>query len=433
MKKLLEESGSLGKPRWQPMLQYVAALHAKSTHSPRPPFVHAWEEIGTGYVSSPAFGHWDIVHQILDVLPAEPEHAHAQILNNLCCQEADGLVPGVIWLKSGEAKWDTDCGYPPVWPVAVEEWTQLQNSTELIERCFEPLTRQINWFETHRAATPHGFFYRDISDHRWESGVDEGVRFDDIKTGSFSCIDATSHLFQMYDIGARWAQVLGKDTAHFEKRAAELRDFIRHELWDEESGWFYDIWAVRDRAQRHLTFEGMWPLVVGAADNCQAQRVVESLIDPGKFFTPHPLASVAVSDPAFELRMWRGPAWNSMTMWAARGCARYGHDDAARMLVEHALDASAVQFEQSGTIWEFYHPFGGDPREVQRKPDTPWNEPCSDYLGHNPLIEMARMFDAVATVSVGGEEKFLTAHNASPEIYTALGRAREHKCPQRGA
>lgn len=28
---------------------------------------------------------------------------------------------------------------------------------------------------------------------------------------------------------------------------------------------------------------------------------------------------VSLSDPKFELRMWREPTWNSMTYWAARG------------------------------------------------------------------------------------------------------------------
>jgi hypothetical protein len=93
--------------------------------------------------------------------------------------------------------------------------------------------------------------------------------------------------------------------------------------------------------------------------------------------------------------MWRGPAWNSMTYWAARGCLRYGRRDAASRLLERALDASAAQFERTGTIWEFYDALGGQPELVQRKPHTPFNAPCRDYLGHNPLIAMARMYDGV--------------------------------------
>jgi putative isomerase len=44
-------------------------------------------------------------------------------------------------------------------------------------------------------------------------------------------------------------------------------------------------------------------------------------------------------------------------------------------------------------VWEFYHPHGGDPLELARKPHTRYNAPCREYLGHNPLIAMARMYD----------------------------------------
>ncbi len=83
-----------------------------------------------------------------------------------------------------------------------------------------------------------------------------------------------------------------------------------------------------------------------------------------------------------------------MTYWAARGCLRYGRADAAQALLERALDASAAQFARTGTVWEFYHPQGGDPESLQRKPHTAYNRPWRDYLGHNPLIAMAGLYDA---------------------------------------
>jgi hypothetical protein len=55
-----------------------------------------------------------------------------------------------------------------------------------------------------------------------------------------------------------------------------------------------------------------------------AKRVIENLLNPRKFLTAHPPSSVAACDPKFELRMWRGPSWNSMAFRATRGCMRYG-------------------------------------------------------------------------------------------------------------
>jgi neutral trehalase len=209
-------------------------------------------------------------------------------------------------------------------------------------------------------------------------------------------VDATAHVYLLYDYAARWASRQSEDAGPFQDAAAELRNFMQGELFDEETGFFHDIWAVGRPDRRPLAFEGMWPVVVGAATEEQAGRVIdENLLNPDRFFSPHPIATVAVSDPLFELRMWRGPTWNSMTYWAARGCLRYGREKAARRLLAEALDASAAQFERTGTIWEFYHPLGGDPEALQRKPQTSQNSPCRDYLGHDPLIAMARMWEAL--------------------------------------
>jgi len=396
MDKLKEEIRTLGKPEWRAMLLYVAELHERSIHPPQKPFPFPWEEIGPGYCSSPAFGHWDIVHAVLDVMPSEQEHAKHQILNNLAAQQEDGFLPGCIRMGGEEPNWSKEAGHPPVWQIAIQDYVDLVEAHDLAAQCYEPLIRQIRWFEESRKAEPAGFYYSDILDRKWESGVDEGIRFHEAVQGPFTCVDATCHVYSLYDHARRWTEILGKPGADFRQKTDKLRAFIQHELFSEETGFFHDIWWIRDPSKRHMAFEGMWPVVVGAATQEQADRVIdENLLNPARFFSAHPISTVGVEDPLFELRMWRGPAWNSMTYWAARGCVRYARPDAARRIMESALDASSRQFERTGTIWEFYHPHGGPPEEVERKPHTMHNTPCRDYLGHNPLIAMARMYDAV--------------------------------------
>jgi putative isomerase len=395
LENLKTEVAGLGKPQWRPMLSYTADLHERSIHPPVYPFELPWEEIGPGYFASPAFGHWDIVHQILDVLPSEPEHAGNQIINDLANQMEDGMVPGSIWMKGEQPRWSKTCSHPPVWPAAVQEYWQATGDLSLVAYAFDRLLRQIAWFENNRKAEPAGYFYLDILRKGWESGVDEGVRFDETLPGQFACVDATSHVYWLYHHAKLWAEILGRDAKPFEHQARALADFIQNELFDPETGFFYDVWSVRNPQIRHLTFEGMWPLVVGAAAPEQAHRAIdENILNPDRFLTPHPISSVAASDVKFELRCWRGPTWNSMTFWAARGCCTYGRADAACVLLENALDSSARQFERTGKIWEFYHPYGDDPLTLARKPHTNYNHPCPDYLGHNPLIAMARLWES---------------------------------------
>jgi hypothetical protein len=413
---LHREADSLGKPAWRPMLRYLAAQHERATHPAAPPFAYEWEELGPGYGYGPAFGHWDLVHEMIDELPSCPTHVRHQLLNDLHLQLADGFLPGSIYMPGSPsvaragggqtAVYDRGAqGHPPVWVVAADDYLRQTGDRTLLREFFERATRQIGWFEANRRAQPAGFFYNDILLHKWESGVDDGARFDGTQLGARACIDATCHVYWLCDYAATWARMLGVDDQPWRRRATGLADFVRTQLWDESSGYFYDEWARRDPRLRTESFEGIWPVITGIATPRQAGRVIDEwMLNPRRLFTPHPIATVGVGDPKFSLRMWRGPPWNSMTYWAARGCLRYGRPDAARALLAAALDDTAAQFARSGTIWEFYHPLGGRPEDLQRKPYTQRNQPWPDYLGHNPLFAMARMWAASGGgVAAGGQ------------------------------
>ena len=137
--------------------------------------------------------------------------------------------------------------------------------------------------------------------------MDEGIRYDRRPPSAAAGIDASSHLYLCYEHAGRWSRKLGQPASEWEAKAADSKEFIRSRLWDAESGFFYDAWTIQAVDQRHLAFEGMWPVVVGAATAEQATRLIdEHLLNAKEFFSPHPLSTVAMSDPKFELRMWRG-------------------------------------------------------------------------------------------------------------------------------
>ena len=399
--------GLPGKTEWQPMLNYVLELHQGSTHKAAPPFTYDWEEIGPGYGHGPAFGHWDIVHQVIDVLHINHQHALQQLLNNIENQEPTGLLPGSIWMPGSPRNQDqsrhrrkpswskTDQGHPPVWVYAVDDYVLYTGEESILSGFLSPLIRQITWFENSRKAeTTKGFFYNDILLKKWESGVDEGIRFDEAGLGKWASVDATAHVYALYSFAEKWSLTLGQDERFFTSQKEQLEQFIQSDLWAEEEAMFFDIWAVEDPSKQHLSFENFWPIIVGAASFVQAERMIDKyLMNPDHFLTAHPAATVSLSDRKFERRMWRGPTWNSMTYWLARGCIAYGREDVALILLSRALDRTNFWYEETGTIWEFYDPEGLDPRNLKRKPGSARNMPYRDYLGHNPVIEMARLYD----------------------------------------
>lgn len=390
---LRREAEHPGKLAWQPMLHALADLHGRSVFPALAHLPHPYESIGPGYQGGRVFGHIDLTHIRLDTVRADPAHVRDQIRNELSGQQADGLIPGIIIFQAdGKPWWKIFKGFPPLWVVSVDAYVERSGDTALLGECLEALQRQIGWFEAKRAAPGGGFYYLDVREKTWESGMDEGIRYDQRPAEPSAAVDASSHLFLLYEHAARWSRQLGRPAEIWTARAAALRHLIQTRLWSAEVGFFFDAWVQDRPGPRPLAFEGMWPVVVGAADAAQARRVIaEHLMNPREFFTPHPIATVARSDPKFELRMWRGPAWNCMTYWAARGCLRYGDAAAAHRLLEAALDATARQFERTGTIWEFYHPELGDPTTLARKPPAQ-KAPNRDYLGHNPLFAMVDLW-----------------------------------------
>ncbi len=398
--KLLIEKGIYGKKEWAPILNYTLELHKKSTHKKAYPFIYDWEEIGPGYYYAPAFGHWDIVNQAEDAFVYDKEFGIRQMYNDIHNQTATGMIPGSIWMPGGKsqrdtAEWNTDSeGHPPIWVFAVDDYVEMTGKVNLLKDFYPALIRQITWFENNRKAVGEGFFYNDILLKLWESGIDEGVRFDETGLGRWACIDATCHVYKMYEFAEKWSKELGFNPFYFEKRKNELNKFIQDSLYIEQDKMFYDICAVKNPSLRHIVFENLWPLITGCATKQQADALIDNyILNPAHFYTSHPISTVSVSDPKFELRMWRGPAWNSMTYWVARGCLNYGRKDAAIKLLEKALDMSAMQFAKTGTIWEFYHPFGGNQSDLLRKLNQGVSSPSRDYLGHDPLLAMAKLYD----------------------------------------
>lgn len=386
---------TVGKPLWKSLLAHVEELHLGSIHPPFPPLPYCWEETAPNREKGVLYGSWDTIHIALDALNDHPQHAINQISNLLALQKPNGLLPGWVVCANQGLYMGEKVSFPPLWTMVVEDYFKITDDFQILEACLPKLIKQIEWFEHERKSPEGGFHYLDSLDRIWESGVVEGVRYD-LGSQQDCCgasVDATSHISMLYDHAALWSERLGNDFAVWSDKSQDLKEFIQQKLFDKETGFFHDQWMVGDTHHRKLTFEGIWPLVAMAATSEQAQRVLnENLLDPSRFFTEHPIPTVALCDSKFELRNWRGPVRNSMTYWAVRGAMNYGRYDIAVILLEKALDASAKKFEESRAIWEYYNP-ASSIEGIFEDNELLLSKPCRDHLGHNPLIAMAKLWD----------------------------------------
>ena len=278
------------------MLMYLANLHEESLHVPFYDLPYMWEESSPGGSLGVIYGGWDTVHIAMDAIPSSPQHSLHQILNILTLQQEDGMIPGTVRFQDQQFHRATKSTFPPLWPLVVQDYLDKTTNLEALPKLLRALEKQIVWFEHHRMNPQGGFYYLDALDRFWESGVEEGVRYEMVENllpENLICIDATSHVFSLYYHAAMWCDLLGMQSAHWMEKAKNTMELIQHNLYDSDSHFFYDRWVIEDRDFRRLSFEGIWPLVCGAATMEQAQRVIdENILDSGRFFTHHPIATL---------------------------------------------------------------------------------------------------------------------------------------------
>jgi hypothetical protein len=166
------------------------------------------------------------------------------------------------------------------------------------------------------------------------------------------------------------AHELGKldESASWAARADRLGGLIESTMWDEETGFYYNV----DReTHRFVTPEGVdlrrqeiigfLPLWAGTASRARAEILVQKLTDPRKFWRPFGVPTLSADDPDFEPLVkrccqWNGAVWLEWDYLVFDGLAHYGYDDVRRELGRRMLKAASTQLSRNHRFWESYSP-----------------------------------------------------------------------------
>ncbi|HDY7524052.1 TPA: alpha-glucosidase [Vibrio vulnificus] len=195
-------------------------------------------------------------------------------------------------------------------------------------------------------------------------------------------VDQASYMYSDNQYLAEMADLLGKpeQAKTFRAKADKLADYINTCMFDESTGFFYDI-RIEDQplangcagkpiVERGKGPEGWSPLFNGAATQAHADAVVKVMKDPQEFNSYVPLGTAALSSPAFGPDIyWRGRVWVDQFYFGLKGMERYGYrQDAVAMA--SAFFNHADGLVQDGPIRENYNPLTG---EQQGAPNFSWS------------------------------------------------------------
>ncbi|XZJ41603.1 MGH1-like glycoside hydrolase domain-containing protein [Clostridium perfringens] len=306
--------------------------------------------------------------------------------------------------RGGEGgNWNERNSKPPLAAWAVWNVYKETNDIEFLKEMYPKLVDYHNWWYTNRDHDKNGIAEYGGMVHQannsedeiilaaaWESGMDNATRFD--KEG-FGSDDAGVHVFENKDNNGNTvgysinqesvdlnsylyaekgflksiADILGKteDSQKYEVEAKNVGEYIRNNMFDKETGFFYDLQINEDGSEKKLLVnrgkgtEGWMPLWAKVATQDEAELVKENMMDSNKFNTYMPLPTASKDNPKFNPnKYWRGPVWMDQALYGIESLQNYGFKDEAETLTKKLFD-NAEGLIGDGPIRENYNPETG--------------------------------------------------------------------------
>ena len=319
------------------------------------------------------FWAWDSWKHAVALARLDPELAAGQVRAMFDHQDESGMIADVVYLDPAEDNWrDTK---PPLAGWAIEAVYEAGGDLEFVRELYPKLVAYHRFWYADRDHDGDGLCEYGSTDGtlvaaRWESGMDNAVRFDDsamLENGPRAwsldqeSVDLNSYLYREKKALAKLARALGREdhAAIWDAEAKRVGEWVRGAMWDEATGWFYDVGTLSGEIVPVQGPEGWMPLWAGLATPEQAARVRETMLDPEKFRTAVPFPTVARDHQEFSDGYWRGLVWLDQVYFAIDGLARYGYKEDARELTLQVFENLEGASDYGVPLYENYHPLTG--------------------------------------------------------------------------
>lgn len=303
-----------------------------------------------GMVPSHAAGYfvgfwaWDTWKQAVATVHFEPELARNQIRSMFDFQDEYGMIADCVYSDKSENNYRDS--KPPLAAWSVDEVFKVTGDTAFLREMYPKLLKYYRWWYEFRDNDKNGICEFGSTDGteeaaKWESGMDNAVRFDDavmVKNGdnawSFNQESVDLNAYLAYEYG-----LLGKMAALIDEKFDEpdRREQIRDYFYDAGNGYFFDKMLKGDFVRVEGP-EGWTPLWANLATPEQAAGVMKIIADTNKFSTYIPFPTLAADHPKFlPGGYWRGPIWLDQVYFGISGIRKYGYKKEADKYTEQVF------------------------------------------------------------------------------------------------
>jgi neutral trehalase len=182
----------------------------------------------------------------------------------------------------------------------------------------------------------------------------------------------------------------------YKRQYFALKTQINALMWDDESGFYYDIDADGNKVPVK-TIASYWTLLAEIPNEDKAEQLIAKLSDPNFFGTDHPFPTLAVNESAFDKDGggYCGSVFPHLNFMVIKGLERYQRWDLARECsIRHLyfiLDTLSLENSRHGRLWEAYLPTREGPAQWTGNPEFP----RSQYLTYGALSTICLMVENV--------------------------------------
>lgn len=283
-------------------------------------------------------------------------------------QRADGYLP--CWIHAERTGTGQIQMVVPIAATALET-AELTGDERFLARAYAACTRWDDWLGRHRNSRGTGLCEAFCE---YDTGHDNSPRFHGLPKSCpnddasvcpvagklpYLAPDLSASVYGGRRALAQMAERLGKtrDAQRWLERAEHLRALIIQHCFDPDDECFYDV----DRDGRFVKIRGdALTRVLGehVPDQPLFDRIcTRYILNPNEFWTPYPLPSISIGDPAFDHGLprnsWGGAAQALTALRAPRWFEHYGRSDELRHLMTRWVEGilAAPEFMQQMNPW----------------------------------------------------------------------------------
>ncbi|MCK0179741.1 trehalase [Flavobacteriaceae bacterium S0862] len=292
-------------------------------------------------------------------------------------QNGDGFVADCVYRDTTIEAHNYRDTKPPLSAWAVAKIYEKDKDLEFVKYMYPKLKKYHYWWYNKRDHDQDGLCEYGSTDGsliaaKWESGMDNAIRFDDSKIlkneeGAYSLdqesVDLNAYLYAEKLFLSQLSEALNlNDASQYKSEAESLKVKIQIQFYDENDGWFYDTNLEGTQFIKGEGSEGWTALWANAATQEQAAAVKNKMMNPNKFYTKVPFQTMSADHEKFDplKGYWRGPNWLDQAYFGTKGLRNYGFNEEADKAIIQILEGAEGLLGKGKSIRENYHPLTGE-------------------------------------------------------------------------